>query len=695
VLCIVLFALANAPVAAADRGQAETQLSPGGQTRIVGGYDAYDDYPWMVSLQLEGRGLGAHECGGTLVAPTWVLTAAHCARDGAAVFPSSWHAVIGTLDLNGDEGRAIGVERIVGHPSYDPYTNRHDIALFKLDRAVTDVPFVPLARNGDERLTEPGTWQMIIGWGRLGENAAAGPRLQEAHIEAMDGSACAGADTFDYVGYDDALMICAGLPEGGVDSCRGDSGGPLFTFDGANALQTGVVSYGRGCARAGYPGVYTRVAAEWDWLRSVIGGRPLDLVFAIDATGSMADDIDAVRDASRALSAIYGLVFDLRTSVVTYKDHPDAGGAWGDYPQRLELELTPDFRGFRETLDGVSVYGGGDTPESVYSGMMTAIQRPWRTNARRAVLLFGDAPPKDPEPITGLTHDDVVRAARGGGATRSVRSAIGDPRAVSVFGLTVGGDTAAQHAFARLAADTGGAAFAAEDAGAVTGEMSSLLGALAAEPIAVAGGPYAGVIGQPVTFSGSGRDDDGTIVDYAWDIDGDGIADAHGASASWTFTRPGPAQRVMLTVTDDDGLVGVAQTTVDVAPAPVAPPPVAAAARPRDRTAPRLRGLRLSRRTLRVGVSEAGSVAVRIERCRRRARAGRRTPGRGKARVCTVVRRHSARARRAGVVRIAVGALRPGRYRVVATARDRAGNRSKPLVASVEVRRAVTRRGRR
>jgi hypothetical protein len=555
-----------------------------GPDRIVGGSDASTNgHDWLVSLQVSGQvaqdfgrpnnDFGRGVCGGTLIAPSWVLTAAHCVSDGVLTNPATWSVLLGETNLLDDDGTRIQVSDIIRHPSYDAATHHNDLALMRLASPATGFAFMPLAQDGDAALSSPGVDATIMGWGSTSEGDAGTEQLQDAVISVLGDSKCADAPSSVYDGYDGSLMICGGYDEGGVDTCQGDSGGPLIADDASQRVQIGIVSYGDGCAEPGKPGVYTRVGPYFDWIRSHVGGRRLDLMFAIDTTGSMYDDIDAVKVASRVLTAVYGLMFDLRTGLVEYKDHPVEGGEPTDFPSRLDLELSDDPSGFRTALDSLYADGGGDGPESVYSGLMTAIARPWRENVRRAIVLFGDAPPKDPEPVTGFTHSDVVAAARAGflPAPRLRASGVG-PDSIGLFTLKVNSDPETAASFDALAADTGGTSLSVNGAGDVASELSGLLGALAAEPIALPGGPYHAITGQPVTFQGSGQDDDGTIASLSWDIGSDGTVDGGGTSYTHTFTRAG-TYPVRLTVTDNDGLNGFAVTSVTVTDPPSPPPP--------------------------------------------------------------------------------------------------------------------------
>ncbi|MGP4114840.1 S1 family peptidase [Streptomyces sp. 4N509B] len=224
---------------------------------VVGGTPtATDAYPFVVQLE-SGRG---PYCGGALVAPTKVVTAAHC------VVYEEISAVGGRTERDGTDGRAADVVDRWVHPDHDGDTNVNDIAVLTLGEAL---PYetLPVAEPGDTGLYAPGTTARVLGWGQTSEVGPAAERLMTAEVPVLSDADCAAAYAAFPVRFHAASMVCAGLPEGGVDACAQDSGGPLV-IDGVLA---GVVSWGNGCARAGYPGVYARVTAFAEDVREQLG----------------------------------------------------------------------------------------------------------------------------------------------------------------------------------------------------------------------------------------------------------------------------------------------------------------------------------------------------------------------------------------------------------------------------------------
>lgn len=275
-------------------------------TRIVGGELASaGSWPWQVALiephARDGRrGAGFRQfCGGTVIAPRWVLTAAHCV-DG--LIPGDLQILADTHDLD-EGGRRIDVISIRVHEGYSRVSAGNDIALLRLARpAGVAAVELPTAERADV-LASPGVPATAIGWGLLrplqckpGSKAGAHrcrPRgggtghfvdgltgkpvklsdvrtskLMEVELPLVGEATCRDA-------YPDAnidrRMLCAGLRRGGKDSCQGDSGGPLVVRDGDTWVQAGVVSWGHGCAKPGKYGVYTNVGAYADWVRTETG----------------------------------------------------------------------------------------------------------------------------------------------------------------------------------------------------------------------------------------------------------------------------------------------------------------------------------------------------------------------------------------------------------------------------------------
>ncbi len=160
----------------------------------------------------------------------------------------------------GAEFRTI-VARSV-HPSYNATTLSYDYLVMKLNKNSTKTP-IPL--NSNPNYPSNNQALKVIGFGVTSQGGTSlSSTLQQVTVNLISQQTC----NSDYKGDIDAnTMLCAGETQGGKDSCQGDSGGPIFD---SNNLLVGSVSFGHGCAQAGYPGVYSRVSGAYSWINQQI-----------------------------------------------------------------------------------------------------------------------------------------------------------------------------------------------------------------------------------------------------------------------------------------------------------------------------------------------------------------------------------------------------------------------------------------
>jgi trypsin len=231
----------------------------GPASAIVGGSDASaGDIPWIVSLSTS-----SHFCGGAILNNNTVLTAASCV-DGVPApnlrlrYGSRRHASGGTF---------VGVRTVVVHPDFSAATHANDIAILHTATPITFGPeaqpvSLPLPLGGLPGLGDDpaaGTDLLVAGWGTTSQGGSFPATLKKVTVPVVSRSSC--RSSYGTTAITDA-MLCAGVNAGGKDRCDGDVGGPAtMTGPLGQPELVGVISWGRGCAQAGYPGVYTRVGA--------------------------------------------------------------------------------------------------------------------------------------------------------------------------------------------------------------------------------------------------------------------------------------------------------------------------------------------------------------------------------------------------------------------------------------------------
>eukprot|EP00516_Mucochytrium_quahogii_P012775 CAMPEP_0203793338 /NCGR_PEP_ID=MMETSP0100_2-20121128/5801_1 /ASSEMBLY_ACC=CAM_ASM_000210 /TAXON_ID=96639 /ORGANISM=" , Strain NY0313808BC1" /LENGTH=253 /DNA_ID=CAMNT_0050697089 /DNA_START=332 /DNA_END=1090 /DNA_ORIENTATION=+ len=228
---------------------------------IVGGTVAKHTYPWVGATRFDLN--GETQCGSSLIAEKWVLLAAHCyvwvLKPDYVVFGE-----YETGKTNNAHYLVRRVKRIIKHPNYNkPTKSSNDIALLELETPVKSI--TPVNIKDAAKYEQDGTETELVGWGRLSEKGSVSKKLMHVVLPTVDNKKCILPSAVK--GRLQDTNICAGYKEGGKDACAGDSGGPLFfTPTGKAPVQTGLVSWGVGCARPNSMGVYTRVSSYIAWI---------------------------------------------------------------------------------------------------------------------------------------------------------------------------------------------------------------------------------------------------------------------------------------------------------------------------------------------------------------------------------------------------------------------------------------------
>jgi hypothetical protein len=304
---------------------------------------------------------------------------------------------------------------------------------------------------------------------------------------------------------------------------------------------------------------------------------PVDVVFAIDTTGSMEPIINSVSTDVQAMAGQLATTEpDYRLALVAYRDGPPACD--DEYQAQTVQDFTSDTTAFNNAVGALTADGGCDDDESVYTGAMQGLTLTWRPSSTKVLIVIGDAAGHSPDPGTGYVAGDVIERAQAS--------------SVAIYGLDGG---VAASTLTELADATGGQVFSTDHANQVPGAIEQAISAQAAAPSADAGGgggarmamahtaadanaTYVAPVGAPVTVSAANSWSPlGRALRYGWDFDGDGVIDLTSEVPVVTHTWVGPyAGEITLHVTDSAGQTAVTRTHVIAAGKPVDAP-----ARPR------------------------------------------------------------------------------------------------------------------
>ncbi|KAM6224886.1 enteropeptidase [Rhynchocyon petersi] len=241
----------------------DPEISP----KIAGGSNAREGaWPWLVALYYNDRLL----CGASLISMDWLVSAAHCVY-GRNLEPSKWKAVLGlhmTSNLTSPHVVTRQLDQIVINPQYNKRSKDSDIVMMHLEFKVNYTDYIqPICLPKENQVFPAGRNCSIAGWGSIINEGPTPDILQEVTVPLVSNDRC--QQQLPQYNITEN-MLCAGYDEGGIDSCKGDSGGPLICQENNRWILAGVTSFGDQCAQPNHPGVYARVSKFTDWIQTFL-----------------------------------------------------------------------------------------------------------------------------------------------------------------------------------------------------------------------------------------------------------------------------------------------------------------------------------------------------------------------------------------------------------------------------------------
>lgn len=348
VLVLVLFDTSAASTCGVRPGVPDPML----HNSIVNGRPAPEGaWPWQISLG---------GCAATIISPEWLVSAAHCGN------PSTAYAGLHNRSQT-SSGQSRTIVENKKHPSYNtPSQLSNDLMLLRVDPPFDFGPGVRAACL-PETTVAAGTNCWITGWGTLSSGGSRPSLLQEAIVNIKTNEQC----NSDYDGGITDDMICAnGNNNGGTtDACQGDSGGPLVCENGGFWFVEGATSWGYGCANPAYPGVWSRIASNIEWITQETGVQPVlpNPTPAPPSTTPPPTPAPGTWEVSGSGCSLSGSCISSKNHPANYGNNERCTISLWNVPldvEAFETEARYDFL----TVDGTRYSGTSGPPSGTYSG---------------------------------------------------------------------------------------------------------------------------------------------------------------------------------------------------------------------------------------------------------------------------------------------------------------------------------------